>query len=55
MLDVPYLTHGGSPAGELSLILLLAAGEAGPLRCEAGDLLLWPKHLLGAMTGGGGT
>ena len=52
--DVPYLTHGGSPAGELSLILLLEAGEAGRYGA-AGDLPLWPKHLLGAMTGSGGT
>lgn len=52
--DVPYLTHGRSPAGELSLVLLLEAGEAG--RYGAGeDLPLWPKHLLGATTGSGGT
>lgn len=44
-LGVGYVTHVDSPAGGLSLVLLLAAGEPGRYGADA-DLPFWPKHLL---------
>lgn len=51
-LDVPYLTHADSPAGELSLVLLLAAKDAGRYG-SGGELPFWPKHLLETVVSGG--
>lgn len=42
---VSYVTHVDSPPGMLSLVLLLASGEAGRYGGEGG-LPGWPKHLM---------